>query len=593
MKEVLSAVLTAFLIGVMGTVSSSVIGTGAADMSVVGNEADNSVETAITPANPYATEELDANGRFIVSRKITVEIFDRDIEDGTPPDNNYWSNWIKDKVLEDLNIEIEWVPVPRWGEEEQIVNLLASGTAPDVCLTYNHYAIMEFGKMGGVHDMAPYIDGYKDLLPNLWGLLGETNMHAARDPKTGRFWFIEGTRPNDSRTNTFVREDWLKTLNIPEPTSLEEFEAMLVMFKENAFSLLGDNAAEMVPFSMMNDVGWRANNLLVSFVPDGLTDKEAFIYGYDDRQFMFPGYKEGVRVLNKWYNMGLICPDFFLYSVGGTTEENNIKAGNVGSFIHNWDMPYRNENNGIQAVLKANAGEDAAFIAIDPFKNDAGVYRKFKAAAFDRKLFFPVTNKEPLASALYLDWISRRDVIEYLQIGDEGVTHRVTADGAIEFINNYSYNSEKNIIDNTARKYMQNSLYNTDYTMSVNGLYLQDTEKTGKSLGFAYPPTDRYYIGIAYARSQNGARVLPHYNIEGLESLNSYINTHDYVLTFGDLTITNADLADKRDALLNQAVAAPPDKFDAIYDAGYQDYLDAGGQAIIDERAAAYTENFE
>ena len=36
-----------------------------------------------------------------------------------------------------------------------------------------------------------------------------------------------------------------------------------------------------------------------------------------------------------------------------------------------------------------------------------------------------------VASKLYLDWISDPEHIHYLQTGDEGVTHTVTADGAI------------------------------------------------------------------------------------------------------------------------------------------------------------------
>ena len=78
----------------------------------------------------------------------------------------------------------------------------------------------------------------------------------------------------------------------------------------------------MIPFSISQDVGWRADHLLMSFVPESLTDKEMFIYGFDDRHFLFPGYKEGVRKLNQWYHEGLIWPDFALYPPGDQTEDN-------------------------------------------------------------------------------------------------------------------------------------------------------------------------------------------------------------------------------------------------------------------------------
>ena len=43
---------------------------------------------------------------------------------------------------------------------------------------------------------------------------------------------------------------------------------------------------------------------------------------------------------------------------------------------HNWDYPYRDGDNGIAANLKKLVGPDAAYIAVEPFKNDAGKYRK-------------------------------------------------------------------------------------------------------------------------------------------------------------------------------------------------------------------------
>jgi putative aldouronate transport system substrate-binding protein len=47
-------------------------------------------------------------------------------------------------------------------------------------------------------------------------------------------------------------------------------------------------------------------------------------------------------------------------------------------------------------------------------------------------------------------------------------------------------------------------------------------------------------------------------------------------------------LSEKRDTFLTKSVVASPDKFDSVYDSGMKDYLNSGGQAIIDERKAAY-----
>ncbi|WP_163193477.1 extracellular solute-binding protein [Clostridium thermarum] len=522
----------------------------------------NTAETPSTTPDAGTKTEENAeivNGRFTTTRKITVEVYDRGNEGGSKPEDNFFTNYIKEGMLRDHNVEVTFVPVPRWTEVEQINNLLAAGTAPDIAVTYSYPTVQTYAKMGGVLDLAPLIEKYKDLLPNLTGLLTETNINYNKDPETGTIWAIEARLANQARTNVFVREDWLKKLNIPEPTTLEEFEAMLKAFKDNASLLLGADADKMVPFSTSYDIGWRADHLLASFVPSTITEKEKYIYGFDDRKLLFPGIKEGVRKLNQWYNEGLIWKDFPMYPAGDKTEDNMMKAGYVGAFIHNWDYPYRDGENSINNSIKRVAGEDAAYIAISPFKNDAGKYAKFLPDPVDRKIFFPSTNKEPLASLLYLDWISKLENHMFLQIGEEGVNHEKTADGAIK------------MLSATGDKIM-NSPSNIDYTITLNGLDLGDKELTLKSMALSYVGVDAKYIQKAYDASILDGVFTEKVNagaIQAEEGMGPALN-------------------EKRDTLLTQAVAAPANKFDSVFDSGLNDYLNSGGQAIIDERTAAY-----
>ena len=44
-------------------------------------------------------------------------------------------------------------------------------------------------------------------------------------------------------------------------------------------------------------------------------------------------------------------------------------------------------------------------------------------------------------------------------------------------------------------------------------------------------------------------------------------------------------LNDERNSFLNKAVTASVEEFDAVYDAGVENYMNIGGQAIMDERA--------
>lgn len=499
------------------------------------------------------------DGRFVTTRQITVEVYDRANDGGSTPEDNFYTNFIKEGMLRDHNVAVTFVPVGRWTEDVDINNLLASSTAPDICVTYNYPAILSYANMGGVIDLAPLLEEHKNLLPNLWGLLGETNLYWNRDPEKGTVWAIEARLNNNQRINTFVREDWLTTLGLAEPTTLAEFEAMLKAFKDNAELLLGENASQMIPFSTSFDVGWRADHLLTSFVPSNLTDKEFYIHDFDDRHLLYQGYKEGVRKLNEWYNADLMWNDFALYGAGDKTEDNLIKSGFVGAFIHNWDYPYRDGEEGIHYNLQTGIGPQAAFIAVEPFQNDAGEHRKFLSNPIDRKVFLPATNDEPLASMLYIDWISKFENRFFLQFGEEGVTHEITADGVYKTL---SVTGEK----------IMNSSANIDYTITINGRDAGDPEATAKSIALGYGGVEPRFIEKAFAVSVHDGYIVPHFNCGEIKSEEGMATP----------------LKEKRDALFAQAVTAPVDQFDAVWDAGMEDYMASGGQAIIDERAAAF-----
>ncbi len=525
----------------------------------------SNTDTTVTDPEDNVDPDGDGvvDGKFLETREITVEVYDRDNDGGSAPEDNFYTEYIKEGMLRDHNVKVTFVPVPRWTEVEQINNLLASGSAPDVCVTYDYSTIQTYAGMGGVTDLSTYVEDYKELLPNLWGWLGETNIYWDRNPTYGTIWALEAKLAVMNRTSTFVREDWLKKLSISEPTTIEEFEAMLVAFRDNAELLLGADADKMVPLSISYDVGWRADHLLGSFIPNDITDKDYFVYGFDDRKLLEPGIKEGVRVLNKWYNEDLIWKDFALYPAGDTTEDNMMKAGYVGAFMHNWDYPYRNGENSIQYGLTQLVSSDAAYIAIEPFKNDAGVYKKFLAGPVDRKVFLPSTNDEPLASLMYLDWISNPENRQFVQIGEEGVTHETLADGSVK------------TLAATGEKIM-NSPNNIDYTITCNGLDLGDTAKTVNSIANGYANVDARFIQKAFDISTKDGRIGQNVNVGTIKSEEGM----------------GPALSAKRDTLLDQAVVASVDKFDNVFDSGLNDYLSSGGQAIIDERKTAWELTF-
>ena len=405
----------------------------------------------------FAADDGFVDGKFTETRHITVEIYNRNNDGGTDPTNNVWTEYLKKGMLEKYNVEVEYVSVGRWTETDDIAQLMADKQAPDISYTYGANTIISYANMKdengnpGVIDLAPYLEEYKDYIGNVINLLGgEDNLYYDKDPATGAVWMIEGVRADTSRITTFIRKDWCDKLGLALPTTE----------RDNAETLLGENADKMIPYSTSTDIGWRNDLMSISKVAEDIDDATLFVYGYDDRHLLVPGYKEGIRVLNKWYNEGLVWKDFGLYT-DSTVEDDNMKAGYVGAFMHNWDYPFRNGEDCINLNLQRNVGENAMFVPIDCFQNDAGITRKYMGAAVgsDRKIFLPSTNKEPVASLLYIDFISSPETIKFLQTGEEGVNFTMTEDGAYQILP-------------ATGEWVKNSGNNIDYTMTCNGLYL-------------------------------------------------------------------------------------------------------------------------
>jgi len=509
----------------------------------------------------FAKDPDCVNGKFKTTRNITVEVYDRSNDGGSKPDDNYFTNYIKAGMLKEHNVAVTYKTVPRWTEGEAMNNLLAAGTAPDVCVTYSMPTINTYAQMGGVLDMDQYLTAYKADLTNLWTLLGDRNIYWEKDPATGTVFAMDALMFQNNRTSTFVREDWLKKLKIAEPKTITEFEAMLKAFKDNASILLGKDADKMIPFSTGVDVAWECGLVIDSCIPNSVTDKDWWIRGFCDRHSLQSGFKDGLRIINKWYNQGLVWKDFALYAIGDKTAANNEKAGYVGSFIGNFDLPYRDGDNGINASLKKLVGPDAGYIAVDCFKNNAGLYRKYLSAPVDRKVFFPSTNKQPLASLMYLDYISTFEVRKFLQIGEEGVNHITQADKSVKMV---AVKGEK----------IQNSDKNIDYTILLNGLDLGDPVLTTKSFALGYPGVDKRYIEKAVATQRTDARVGANFNVGVIAAEEGQ----------------GPAFTEKRNNLLVQAVVAKPANFDAVWDNGMKDILASGVQAIIDERTAKWNQ---
>ena len=523
------------------------------------------------PETPPGRKEelgLDENRRFLEPVEITVAMWDRRNDFASDVTYNAYTEWIREQMLELHNVIVtEFIPIFRWEEVQEMTILLAENEAPIVSYTFNFPTVDEFGRQGAIYDLAPLLEGSGDIFPYLWDFLGYAFLYNNQDQETGHIWAINGRGALQQRYISFIREDWLAALDLPLPSTLAEFEAALYAFRDNAELLLGADAAQMTPLHMTDDVGWVLGPLVESFIPDAITDRENYItaVGGDARRFFAPGVKEAIRVVNRWFNDGLIHPDF---AIADSEEMNDrISAGFVGAIAgHSWDQPYRGGDDGWTGQMHQNVGPEANFIAVNTFENDAGVHRKLLGIPFDRTLFVPLnplgnqtTQEQAVAALLYWDFLSRPETIHFLQTGFEGINHIVHPNGAIEMI--MAEPGSWEVFNNPPMQY--------DLTMPINGLQLITPEITLLSRALGYPGVESRLIEIAYEVQGTGIRTT-------WPTRTPTVSAEDGL---GDT------IRERGNAAWARAIVASPEDFDAVYDAELGALLNDFAQAAMDERA--------
>jgi putative aldouronate transport system substrate-binding protein len=516
--------------------------------------------TVVFAAGNRQSQQGAASG---AAAKITVEVFDRGTDGGkTNPADNKWTQWIHDKLLKDENIDVSFVAVPRWSEDTALVNLFAAGTPPDVCYTYSADNIQNWADQGGLFDVSPYID---TTLKDLNAFLGEDKAMPGKrlikrqvDLSTGKIYSMPARRMNLAQKITFIREDWLSILGLPVPKTTEEFHRTVLAFRDRAQELMAaTGVTRIIPSGTSESrITWAYGPLYEAFIDPNLSVKERWINSFHN--FMLPGFKEAVRFINTMYNENLIDKDFPLYN--DTDAANLVKSGQVGAWTNDWDSIYR-EPNGVLSGLKANI-PTANIIPIDCFTNSNGQTVKPVYDPAGLFYFVPAASKNPDAALRYLNWLAKYENYHFIQVGLEGITHTIGADGVVK-------------VDAMAKAdpaWIMNSLQNIDYTMPQNGLFLESEEASIRSLaaGYTYPADiieRAYNIALKNGRPAVVAQPTSPLTVAGPLS---------------------QSLSDKGTVLLIELQTCSPAQFDAKWEAGIKEWLAAGGQAVLDERRAKY-----
>nr|WP_300850717.1 extracellular solute-binding protein [uncultured Acetatifactor sp.] len=543
MRKFLSMTLAAALVLGLTACGDSGEASGSASGSDAGNQTggvESGEENQETPA------EATTLSVMMYDRGNTTETY------GSATDN-YWTHWVQKEFGDPNNITVTFVPVPRSQDAEKVNTLMAGDEAPDIIFSYDSNMIMQFGKDGGLVELSDLIQQYG---PNLQENLAETMSYGQSE---GNQWAIVAKRADVGWHSMYIRKDWLDDTGYTLQTdadgiyhmSIDDFTDLLHQFKDLDPSGQG---SEMFPLGLIGawDAG-LADTIIKAFIDTPqLTDEMHACYN----DMFWPGYKEGVRYLNQLYNEGMADPDFMVDTDASYTSFNGLLSnGRILAFGHD-----AAEVTGVKALYETDADAEVVPFYLD---NVNGEQFNRVYAPTGMYIAVPATCKNPENAIKYLDWLSVWDNAKVFHYGFEGVHYNLEGDTVVTI----SYTDE----EKAASEYDFERITVGDFMLVYNGKpygYKDSTEGmdevTAKMKKLVYDAfiaaevggqADYYFQGIKTEADEKYAGLLP--------GLGSELPT---------------------------LITCKPEEFDAAYDKVLQDWLDAGGQEVLDQKIELYKE---
>lgn len=234
------------------------------------------------------------------------------------------------RLEEQTNVHIEWNAIPnnQWGEKIQTI--MADATAlPDFIFTagFGEADLLRFGEQKIIIPLEEYIDNY---MPNLKAVFDKypeyRAMTMAPDGHIYSLPWIEQLGSDKTAIQTidnmpFINKKWLDFLGLEIPGTVEDFEAVLVKFRDSSAELQAEFGIEgdVIPMScIVNDGGQDPAVLINSFGEGyGDPDKWRHIVVTNDKKVVCSatseGWKEGIKWLHSLYEQELIDPEAFTH----------------------------------------------------------------------------------------------------------------------------------------------------------------------------------------------------------------------------------------------------------------------------------------
>lgn len=256
------------------------------------------------------------------------------------------------RLEEQTNVHIDWTAIPndQWGDKISL-NMSDPNKLTDFVFTagFSDSNLLKYGEFGAIIPLEEYIDNYMPNLKSVFDKYPEYRIMCT--DVNGHIWSLpwieqlgsEKTAIQTIDNMSFINKKWMDFLGLEMPETVDEFEEVLMAFRDNASKLQKEFNIDgsIIPMSCIVNDGGQDPCILINGFGEGYgdPDKGRHIVVTDDQEVICSateeGFKKGIEWLHKLYEEGLIDPEAFTQE--WSTYVAKGKSGRYG-VCFSWDV---------------------------------------------------------------------------------------------------------------------------------------------------------------------------------------------------------------------------------------------------------------
>ncbi len=232
------------------------------------------------------------------------------------------------RLEEQTNVHIDWrtIQSDQWGDKIAL-EMATVTTMPDFVFNagFGESDLQKYAKWGAIIPLEEYIDKY---MPNLCKVFEQSPEYKAMCMDVdGHIWalpWIEQLGYQETAIQLldnmpFINTDWLDFLGLEMPKTVDDFENVLLAFRDNAAELKKEFNIDgsIIPMSFIMNDGGQDPYILINGFGEGYGDPDTWKHlvvtdeGKVISDATTEGFKKGTAWLHELYAENLIDPDAF------------------------------------------------------------------------------------------------------------------------------------------------------------------------------------------------------------------------------------------------------------------------------------------